>query len=406
MPRSPPTARPPRCCRPRHRRQSPAPTRQPSPPLSRPPHVPRMQPPPALPPPALAPPLPASPPLPLPPASPRARPPAAPPAVCRATPVHPCPRCPPAPRVAPPRALPRAHTAHRLRRPPAAPPPPALQPARRAWARRRTAGRAKLLAAPRLARRQRRQRGLTSSSSWTSSASEPAPPPSRPAAPPSPDPPALAPLALPATGAVPPRQLAAAALRAAGWAPRWLLGLGLWRAVQYGAAAVVEQLDDRGNRAEHHRERHPGHSAQGDADAGCVLPEELRDGRVALHLSPVQGGAAVDVEQLGVGLGSQQGLHTRLLPSGSSPHQGGVAVDVLQDREVAVARSIYERGGTKVGLQVDICSSLQQLPHHLQVAVACGGVQQGEVRAPTVTSCTRAECVDRPSLAQPLDQLL
>ena len=45
-----------------------------------------------------------------------------------------------------------------------------------------------------------------------------------------------------------------------------------------------------------------------------MLPEELRDGRVVIHLSPVQGGVAVVVEQLGAGLGSQQGLHARLLP--------------------------------------------------------------------------------------------
>eukprot|EP00964_Phaeocystis_antarctica_P038556 scaffold22058_cov73-Phaeocystis_antarctica.AAC.1 len=134
------------------------------------------------------------------------------------------------------------------------------------------------------------------------------------------------------------------------------------------------RLGDRGNRAEHHREHHPGHSAQGDADAGCVLPEELRDGRVALHLSPVQGGTAFDVEQLGAGLGSQQGLHARLVPSGSGPHKSSVAVDVLQ---------------------VDARSTPQQLPHHLQVAVACGGVQQGEVRAPTLASLGRVEDLDR-----------
>eukprot|EP00964_Phaeocystis_antarctica_P008038 scaffold4323_cov57-Phaeocystis_antarctica.AAC.3 len=46
----------------------------------------------------------------------------------------------------------------------------------------------------------------------------------------------------------------------------------------------------------------------------CVLPKELRGGRVALALGVPQGGAAIGVEQLGVGLGSQQGLHARLVP--------------------------------------------------------------------------------------------
>eukprot|EP00964_Phaeocystis_antarctica_P058831 scaffold34901_cov62-Phaeocystis_antarctica.AAC.3 len=57
----------------------------------------------------------------------------------------------------------------------------------------------------------------------------------------------------------------------------------------------------------------------------CVLPDELRDARVALGLGPLQGDAAVVVEQLGVGLGSQKGLHARLVPSGSGRHQGGAA---------------------------------------------------------------------------------
>ena len=61
-----------------------------------------------------------------------------------------------------------------------------------------------------------------------------------------------------------------------------------------------------------------------------VLPDELCDGRVAVALGQLQGGAAVlDVDQLGVGLGSQQGLHARLVPFGSSCHQGGEAVGVL-----------------------------------------------------------------------------
>jgi hypothetical protein len=55
-----------------------------------------------------------------------------------------------------------------------------------------------------------------------------------------------------------------------------------------------------------------------------LLSEELRDGRLALGLGPRQGGAAILVEQLGVGPGSQQGPHARLVPLG--PHQGGLAV--------------------------------------------------------------------------------
>eukprot|EP00964_Phaeocystis_antarctica_P026356 scaffold14843_cov70-Phaeocystis_antarctica.AAC.2 len=76
------------------------------------------------------------------------------------------------------------------------------------------------------------------------------------------------------------------------------------------------------------------------------------------------------------------------------------------DGEVAVARSIHERGGTNAGSQVDTRASLQQHPHHLQLAVGSGGVQKGEGCGLTVNSFTRAERVDRPSLAQPLDHLL
>ena len=82
-----------------------------------------------------------------------------------------------------------------------------------------------------------------------------------------------------------------------------------------------------------------------------MLPEESRGGRVAFDLGHLQGGVAVLVEQLGVGTGSQQGLHARLVPSHSGQYQGGAAVDVLQvgvgrvlqqneqDGEVALARS-------------------------------------------------------------------
>ena len=44
-----------------------------------------------------------------------------------------------------------------------------------------------------------------------------------------------------------------------------------------------------------------------------MLPDELRGGRVALGLGPLQGSVAVFVEQLSVGLGSQQGLDALLL---------------------------------------------------------------------------------------------
>ena len=45
-----------------------------------------------------------------------------------------------------------------------------------------------------------------------------------------------------------------------------------------------------------------------------MLPKELRGGRVAVGLSPLQCGEAVLVGQLGVGPGSQQDLYARLLP--------------------------------------------------------------------------------------------
>eukprot|EP00964_Phaeocystis_antarctica_P109728 scaffold74165_cov64-Phaeocystis_antarctica.AAC.2 len=239
LPRSPPTSRPPRCRRCRHRRPSLAPTHQPSPlplppppPLPRPPHAPWTLPPPASPPgpppapPPHAPALPpsASPPLPPPPASPRAQPPAAPPAAHCTGPAPSCPRRPLAPRVAPPRAPLQAQIARRLRWPPAAPRLPVLQAMQLAWARRRVAG-TRLVAAPRSTRRLRRRRGLPASSSWTSwrwPAPWPARPPPRPAAPPSPRPPAMPALpALRASLAVPPRLL----LRAAGLASRCSCGL-------------------------------------------------------------------------------------------------------------------------------------------------------------------------------------
>eukprot|EP00964_Phaeocystis_antarctica_P049136 scaffold28460_cov64-Phaeocystis_antarctica.AAC.4 len=65
-----------------------------------------------------------------------------------------------------------------------------------------------------------------------------------------------------------------------------------------------------------------------------------------------------------------------------------------------------EPGVALVGLQVDTRASLQQLPHDLQLAVGSGGVQQAIGNGLTTLSCSRAERVDRPSLAQPLDHLL
>eukprot|EP00964_Phaeocystis_antarctica_P120502 scaffold84248_cov61-Phaeocystis_antarctica.AAC.2 len=153
----------------------------------------------------------------------------------------------------------------------------------------------------------------------------------------------------------------------------------------------------------------------------CVLPEELRGGRVSLALSMLQGGHAGFVEQLVVGLGSQQGLHACLVPSASGPHQSGLACVPLQvgvgrvlqentqDGEVAAVRSMHERGATEAGRHVDARASLQQLPHHLQVAVGCGGVQQGcgcltSGLTAGVWNCT--ERVYQPSLLKPLGHLL
>eukprot|EP00964_Phaeocystis_antarctica_P088871 scaffold56574_cov57-Phaeocystis_antarctica.AAC.1 len=73
-------------------------------------------------------------------------------------------------------------------------------------------------------------------------------------------------------------------------------------------------------------------------------------------------------------------------------HQGGAAEQVLQVKagrvlqeeeqggEVAVDRSIHERGVAEAAWQVDARASLQQLPHHLHVVVSCGSVQQGEAQ--------------------------
>ena len=83
-------------------------------------------------------------------------------------------------------------------------------------------------------------------------------------------------------------------------------------------------------------------------------------------------------------------LIDRLVPMiESGSHQGGDAGGGLQvdagrvlqqhehDGKVAFARSSHERGAAEAAWQVDARASLQQLPHHLQLAVGCGGVQQG-----------------------------
>ena len=118
-----------------------------------------------------------------------------------------------------------------------------------------------------------------------------------------------------------------------------------------------------------------------------MLPDELRGGRVDLTLGPLQGCVALAFEQLRVGLGSQQGLHARLVPLVSGQHQSGDAVGVLQvgvgrvlqqdeqDGGMAVVRSLHERGAAEAGWQVDARASLQQLPHHLQVAAGRGKVK-------------------------------
>eukprot|EP00964_Phaeocystis_antarctica_P026042 scaffold14647_cov60-Phaeocystis_antarctica.AAC.6 len=54
--------------------------------------------------------------------------------------------------------------------------------------------------------------------------------------------------------------------------------------------------------------------------------------RAVRPLSSSWGTDAIVVEQLGVGLGSQQGLHALLLPKVSGLFQGGVAVDILRVR--------------------------------------------------------------------------
>eukprot|EP00964_Phaeocystis_antarctica_P157694 scaffold128002_cov57-Phaeocystis_antarctica.AAC.1 len=123
---------------------------------------------------------------------------------------------------------------------------------------------------------------------------------------------------------------------------------------------------------------------------------------MALGLGPLQCGAAItSVEQLGVGLGSQQGLHARLLPFASGHNQGGLAIAGLPVRVGRVLTHERGGGGAEVGKQVNARSaSLQQLPHHLQVAEGCGGMQQAKDYGPAVNSC-RTKRVHQPSPVQP-----
>ena len=51
-----------------------------------------------------------------------------------------------------------------------------------------------------------------------------------------------------------------------------------------------------------------------------MLPDELRDGRVAISLGVLQSGAAFDIEQFCVGIDLQQGLHACFLPVGGGNH--------------------------------------------------------------------------------------
>eukprot|EP00964_Phaeocystis_antarctica_P134074 scaffold98312_cov69-Phaeocystis_antarctica.AAC.2 len=173
-------------------------------------------------------------------------------------------------------------------------------------------------------------------------------------------------------------------------------GVGLVR--ESAAADAEEENGNCGNHAEHHREHRPGlgerqRSAQGATAAEnevCVLPDKVCNNFEPPCFGIPQGGAAFVVEQLRVGVGVQQGLHACLLPFVSGMHQGGAAVAVLQvgvgralqqeaqDGEVTAVRSFHEGGASEAAWQVDARAALQQHPHHLQLAVGCGGVQQAE----------------------------
>ena len=154
-----------------------------------------------------------------------------------------------------------------------------------------------------------------------------------------------------------------------------------------------------------------------------VLPDELRGGRVALGLGTLQGGKAAFEEQLGVGLGSQQRLHARLVPAESGPHQGGATEVGLQvgvgrklqqdeqDGEVAHVHSMHERGARprlvcRSMLAPRFSSSLT-IARWPQAAAACSRVEaEGRPSAHVVgqsasTSAPLRSHLTTPSAARP-----
>eukprot|EP00964_Phaeocystis_antarctica_P043234 scaffold24790_cov53-Phaeocystis_antarctica.AAC.1 len=94
------------------------------------------------------------------------------------------------------------------------------------------------------------------------------------------------------------------------------------------------------------------------------------------------GGVALSIEQLGVGLGSQQRLHAWHVSSASGLNEGGDTAPGLQvrvgrvlqedeqDGQVAVVRGSHERRVAEAALQVDTRTSFQQHRDDLKVAVA------------------------------------
>eukprot|EP00964_Phaeocystis_antarctica_P138324 scaffold103006_cov66-Phaeocystis_antarctica.AAC.7 len=155
---------------------------------------------------------------------------------------------------------------------------------------------------------------------------------------------------------------------------------------------------DRGHRTEHYREHHPEHSY-------IYIPEH--------HPLPSerQHSAQVDVEaeavQPWLSTNSVSTLaRSRACAHASCPWVGRVLQEDEHDGEVAVLCSSRERGEAVAGLQVDARALLQQLLRDLQLADGSSCVQQGYGSGLTVVSWSRADRVDRPSLAQPLDHLL
>eukprot|EP00964_Phaeocystis_antarctica_P002591 scaffold1357_cov36-Phaeocystis_antarctica.AAC.1 len=168
--------------------------------------------------------------------------------------------------------------------------------------------------------------------------------------------------------------LASASLASTAAASRWRAAAASRSSLAFCVVPLqLDFLERRGGRA--HRGlaslQCGGRRGRGRLWRRCVLPDKLRGGRMALEISQQQGRATLLGAQLGVGLGSQQGLRARLLPPVSGPYQGSVAFAGLQvrngrvhqqdeqDGEVAVARSSHERGEAEAGLQVDARASLQ-----------------------------------------------